>query len=433
MLGRPDVQHLALTPWILVPSLGVLIIYSWMLFSVVGISVTFHARRPDLAEAAMRLRLTSIPALVVFGLIPLAVVAILLGQYFFDARVPAATYLERVAVLLVAGYGCAWLYGRKHISNGPALPAGHAEAEPGPLGLRRGGCQGVRLVVGMAVMVALGAGLFFLTAVIDLLHHPGQWGYVSTPLPLVFSVQVVVHFLAFAAAGHLVVGSLLMGSTSEAAGLDARVLGAVVAVAASLGAPVLVLWDLYTAPDQALSWAAFGWGGAAVVLLLPAALVGMAVLRGNQGRLAAVGVALALCVSGALIAKHGALIFKANMEHGVLLATAAAKDRAEWSAKQEERYSSGPADPKLGERIFQERCTTCHAWDRKVVGPPYQETIPKYVGKEEELVSFVRKPVKKNEGYPPMPDPGLSGKEARAVSAYLLATLPSAAPKGEER
>jgi cytochrome c len=72
--------------------------------------------------------------------------------------------------------------------------------------------------------------------------------------------------------------------------------------------------------------------------------------------------------------------------------------------------------------IYQVKCGACHSWDKKIVGPAHKDVVPKYVGKEAELVAFIRNPVKVNPDYPPMPNPGLKPNEAEAVAKYLLET-----------
>ena len=80
---------------------------------------------------------------------------------------------------------------------------------------------------------------------------------------------------------------------------------------------------------------------------------------------------------------------------------------------------SGPV--KLnGEEIYKVRCMACHRFDTKLVGPPHNEVVQKYFGKENQLISFIRNPVKVNPAYPPMPNPGLKPNEAKAVAEYLL-------------
>jgi len=73
-----------------------------------------------------------------------------------------------------------------------------------------------------------------------------------------------------------------------------------------------------------------------------------------------------------------------------------------------------------GEEIYKIRCASCHKFDRKLVGPPHNEVVPKYFGKEELLLAFIKNPSRIDETYPPMPNPGLKPAEARAVADYVL-------------
>ncbi len=73
-----------------------------------------------------------------------------------------------------------------------------------------------------------------------------------------------------------------------------------------------------------------------------------------------------------------------------------------------------------GEKLFSRICAACHAYDHDVVGPAFNDVLSKYVGKENDLISFVSNPKKVLPGYPEMPNPGLSPEQAKAVSTYVL-------------
>ncbi len=75
-----------------------------------------------------------------------------------------------------------------------------------------------------------------------------------------------------------------------------------------------------------------------------------------------------------------------------------------------------------GKEIFQNICSACHAFDHKIVGPPYEQTLPKYEGKMDQLVKFILNPVQNNPGYPIMPNPGLRPDQAKAVADYIMET-----------
>ena len=70
--------------------------------------------------------------------------------------------------------------------------------------------------------------------------------------------------------------------------------------------------------------------------------------------------------------------------------------------------------------MFEQHCTACHRFDRRVVGPPLNEVVPKYREDIDALKEFIRNPVKKNPDYPAMPKLALTEEEIAAVAAYLL-------------
>ena len=72
------------------------------------------------------------------------------------------------------------------------------------------------------------------------------------------------------------------------------------------------------------------------------------------------------------------------------------------------------------EEIFNTRCLACHKFDVKLVGPPYNETIPKYNGDADKLAKFILNPVKVNPDYPDMPNQGLKKEEADALAKFLI-------------
>jgi cytochrome c len=73
-----------------------------------------------------------------------------------------------------------------------------------------------------------------------------------------------------------------------------------------------------------------------------------------------------------------------------------------------------------GEDIYNAKCSACHLFDQKKVGPPYNTVIPKYLGKKDQLIAFVLNPVKVDPAYPNMPNQGLRPAEADSIASFLL-------------
>jgi cytochrome c len=72
------------------------------------------------------------------------------------------------------------------------------------------------------------------------------------------------------------------------------------------------------------------------------------------------------------------------------------------------------------EAIFTQKCTACHKFDVKVVGPPYNQTVPKYNGDVQKLADYIFNPQKIDPAFPPMPNQGLKKKEANAMAKWLI-------------
>lgn len=69
-------------------------------------------------------------------------------------------------------------------------------------------------------------------------------------------------------------------------------------------------------------------------------------------------------------------------------------------------------------------CVACHAVDRKLVGPSFQEVAKKYAGQsdaEGKLADSIRKGGSGRWGPVPMPaQPGLNEADAKALAAWIL-------------
>ncbi len=117
---------------------------------------------------------------------------------------------------------------------------------------------------------------------------------------------------------------------------------------------------------------------------------------------------------------------------------------AEIHAKAEEErhslYATSEEEPVVdAQAIFDTRCIACHKFDAKGVGPAYNDVVPKYEGKEGDLVKFILSPSPQNPSeYPAgMPAQGLTPAEGKAMAKWLLGKVlgggeEEAAPVAEE-
>ena len=73
-----------------------------------------------------------------------------------------------------------------------------------------------------------------------------------------------------------------------------------------------------------------------------------------------------------------------------------------------------------GQALFEQKCSICHRFDQRVVGPPLNSVVPKYRSNPDQLQGFLKNPVKRNPDYPNMPNLGLTDEQATAIAGYLL-------------
>ncbi len=73
-----------------------------------------------------------------------------------------------------------------------------------------------------------------------------------------------------------------------------------------------------------------------------------------------------------------------------------------------------------GEDIYNGKCIACHRFDTKLVGPAYQDVLPKYEGKRADLIEFILNPRKIDPEFTAMPNQGLKPKEAEAIADYIV-------------
>jgi cytochrome c len=179
--------------------------------------------------------------------------------------------------------------------------------------------------------------------------------------------------------------------------------------------PLLLAFILFTLPDNAVSGGVFGYSTLALLLMfLSYNLLYSMIKNADTKHTGLLYMTLVAIIMSGVI-KDQLAVDNATQEQAVIL-----------SNKYDEMMAqlTGSNKPKAisGEEIYKNICSSCHSFDHKVVGPPYEQTMPKYEGKMNQLVAFILSPKQNNPGYPPMPNPGLRPDQAQAVAKYIMET-----------
>jgi cytochrome c len=178
---------------------------------------------------------------------------------------------------------------------------------------------------------------------------------------------------------------------------------------------MIIVISIFVEPKTALSFGMFGITSAALVILLFVSSLFYFMIKESNDAYRTWILYLFIVVFALLIIKDQYSFDTATKLHSEILA-------ANYDAYEKKLNESlGIAAVKInGADIYNGRCIACHSFDHRVVGPPYNETLPQYAGKKADLVKFILNPVKKNPAYPAMPNQGLKPNEAEAVADWLL-------------
>lgn len=92
-------------------------------------------------------------------------------------------------------------------------------------------------------------------------------------------------------------------------------------------------------------------------------------------------------------------------------------------AEREAKYASKEAQPVIdAQHIYDTRCFACHKFETKLVGPAYNDVIPAFKGREDDLAKFIVNPYPVNPKEFPagMPNQGMTPAQGKALAKWLL-------------
>lgn len=178
--------------------------------------------------------------------------------------------------------------------------------------------------------------------------------------------------------------------------------------------PVVLFLSFFVIPSVALSGSVFVWTGLAFVSIIMICNFLYAVIKNAEMKYIGAAFYFMILSFGFIVLKNQSAFGTASVKNLEVISMKA--DELEKEKKSKTVNTAGVD----GEEVYNRICAACHKFDVKLVGPPYQQTVPAYNGDVKKLSAFIMNPVKKNPDYPPMPAPPVKQKEADAVAQYLI-------------
>jgi len=286
---------------------------------------------------------------------------------------------------------------------------------------------------GFYSIIFLMLSVYLFTASINLALDNQKWEGQNDIFGLLFSLTALTDFLLFISASFAITSGIILyrffRPNSEIALSDVNYLAYIkrfslwTGLTASVILPVLIVSSVLIRPVNTLSYSFFIAAAVSLIVLLFISILFYIMLKESaiesgerKSNYSSIIIFLLVIVFVVLVIKDQfAFDTSTKMQTEIL-----AKQYDAYQAKLREEL--GIAAPISGADIYNGRCIACHNFDKKIVGPPYNSTLPKYEGKKDLLVKFILNPVKVNPDYPAMPNQGLKPKEAEAIAEYLLNT-----------
>ncbi len=280
---------------------------------------------------------------------------------------------------------------------------------------------------GIFGIIFLLAALYLYSAAFVLAADPSTWPEIEWIFGALISFSVWIKFIEFLAltAGITGLGVLYFIAAHpvnlhETALITLKKTCTLLSLTALLTMPLILLVQTAGLSIEALSGSIYLLTGFGVILYFAAAHFLYAYRQSAFTKFAAGGFIIFLLAASINVVTDSIAIGTATREHAAFLSIQHEKNY------EELKTSLGVSIATFnGEEIYNARCSTCHLFDQKKIGPPYIETIPKYLGKKSELISFILNPMKKNPDYPPMTNPGLKQAEADSVASYIMQRISS--------
>lgn len=266
--------------------------------------------------------------------------------------------------------------------------------------------------------------------------NPLSWTSINTVFELLLSPDVLVRLLYFAALGLGVTGTGILffffawggGKTAidDEYGKFVRRIGFRLSVLSLVAQPVFILLGILLLPAESLSGMLYLLVGLSLVVLFIAGHILYAYGRDPQSHYAGSAFYAVVIACSLICVNDQVAIHNATKLHAAILAY-----------KHEQALESVKASLGIvavsftGEDIYNAKCSACHQFDQKKVGPAYLDVVPKYAGNKAQLITFVLNPTKVDPAYPPMPNQGLKPAEADSIASYLLVKFSGPIPQAK--
>lgn len=277
---------------------------------------------------------------------------------------------------------------------------------------------------GIAGLALLFVGSWYYISAISFAVFSEVWTS-SSNLSVIFSFQTIFNFLQFLLLAFAITGSALLfvffywedgrENLSDEYRKFVKKTSLTLTLPPLILLPFVLLINILLLPQSALSGSVFSYSVIAIVLIFLSYHFLYAITRTANLKMSGQLFFVVIFAALALIIKDQMAMSNSTKLHSAVLSTDFDKYLSELKGE-----GITAVKARSGEEIYQIVCSTCHKFDEKLVGPPYNKVLTKYEGKMDQLVAFIRNPVKVDPAFPPMPNLALRLDEAKNIAQYVM-------------
>ncbi len=282
-----------------------------------------------------------------------------------------------------------------------------------------------RRTSGKYALMFLSLAAYLLIAGTALAMYPERWQTISSAVELLFSLDVLVKLVQFVCLSLTIalLGTIFFTfnwqggkkNITEEYAEYVKKITLPLGLLTLLAQPIFVVLSIVLLPTSALSGLVFTSSFLVLCFIFLASHFVYGMMKSFKIGYAGNAFYMFILALGFVVVQTTSSLSSSTQKHSALLAYQFDKYHEELLAKM-----GISLFVFTGEDIFSAKCSACHEFGIKKVGPAYKDVLPKYENDRAKLLSFVLNPQKIDPAFPPMPSQGLKPVEADSITAYIM-------------
>jgi len=272
-------------------------------------------------------------------------------------------------------------------------------------------------------LIFLTISLYLFVASVEFTQNPERWENYNNLLGILFSFNALLSFIQFVVFAFGFTSIFILVKLKELHSLQIpqsynnfiKNFTLRLALISSLLLPFIIVFSVLSKSVYSLSYNVFSFALLSLLVVLIISVLIYVMIKQQEIKYGFLTIILFIVTIAFVVIKDQYAFDISNKKHFAVLAANYEEHR-----KKLLEESGLLKETINGADIFNSKCIACHQFDRKVVGPPYNEVLPKYENNRQALIKFILNPTKVNPDYPSMPNQGLKPKEAEAVAEFLM-------------